>query len=173
MSTITITSEGALTIDGASTVTAQSATITNATLSTTTPLTVTSATVQAQAVDVTGATTVQASTVTASGQVAINTPNTLELTGAVTLTSTGAITINQGSEVLPKAFTYIDDTNPVTGDFITFKALADSVISAVTPTPVGSPFTSVPVKGGDQLLFEFTSITLSSGKGVAYHRVAA
>ena len=66
-------------------------------------------------------------------------------------------------------FEYIDDTAAHTGRFWQLYALADAVIaSAVIENQTGNTFTSVPLKGGDSISGIFTSVTLASGKIVAY-----
>ena len=66
-------------------------------------------------------------------------------------------------------FEYIDDTAAHTGRFWQLYALADAVISsAVIENQTGNTFTSVPLKAGDLISGVFTSVTLASGKVVAY-----
>lgn len=66
-------------------------------------------------------------------------------------------------------FEYIDDTVAHTGRFWQLYALADAVIaSAVIENQTGNTFASVPIKAGDSVAGVFTSVTLASGKIVAY-----
>lgn len=66
-------------------------------------------------------------------------------------------------------FEYISDTNAHTGRFFKLYALADAVISAATvQNASGNTFTSVPLNAGDSIEGVFTSVTLASGKIVAY-----
>ena len=66
-------------------------------------------------------------------------------------------------------FEYISDTVAHTGRFHEIMALEDSVIaSAVTENQTGNTFTAVPLKAGDEIKGVFTSVTLTSGKVVAY-----
>ena len=66
-------------------------------------------------------------------------------------------------------FEYITDTAAHTGRFWQLYALEDSVIaSAAIVNKTGNNFTSVPLKAGDSIMGVFTSVTLTSGKVVAY-----
>jgi len=66
-------------------------------------------------------------------------------------------------------FEYITDTNEHTGRFKKLYALADAVIStAIVQNASGNAFTSVPLGKGDEIEGVFTSVTLASGKIVAY-----
>jgi hypothetical protein len=66
-------------------------------------------------------------------------------------------------------FEYIDNTVAHTGRFWSLYALADAVIaSAVIENQTGNTFTSVPLGKGDSIQGVFTSVTLASGKIVAY-----
>lgn len=66
-------------------------------------------------------------------------------------------------------FEYISDTNAHTGRFFKLYALADAVISAATvQNASGNAFTSVPLNAGDSIEGVFTSVTLASGKIIAY-----
>ena len=66
-------------------------------------------------------------------------------------------------------FEYIDDTVAHTGRFWQIYALADaSIASAVIENQTGNTFTTVPLKAGDSVSGIFTSVTLASGKVVAY-----
>ena len=66
-------------------------------------------------------------------------------------------------------FEYISDTAAHTGRFYKLYALADAVIaSAVVQNATGNTFTSVPINAGDEICGVFTSVTLASGKIVAY-----
>lgn len=66
-------------------------------------------------------------------------------------------------------FEYISDTSAHTGRFGKLYALADAVIaSAVVQNATGNAFTSVPLAAGDEIYGVFTSVTLTSGKIVAY-----
>lgn len=66
-------------------------------------------------------------------------------------------------------FEYISDTVAHVGRFGKLYALADAVIaSAVIQNASGNAFTSVPLAAGDEIYGVFTSVTLASGKVVAY-----
>ena len=66
-------------------------------------------------------------------------------------------------------FEYITDTVAHTGRFWQIYALEASVIaSAVIENQTGNTFTSVPLGAGDSIKGVFTSVTLASGKVVAY-----
>ena len=66
-------------------------------------------------------------------------------------------------------FEYISDTSAHTGRFYKLYALADAVISTATiANASGNTFSSVPLSAGDQIEGVFTSVTLASGKIVAY-----
>lgn len=66
-------------------------------------------------------------------------------------------------------FEYISDTQAHTGRFCKLYALADAVISAATvQNATGNTFSSVPLAAGDSIEGVFTSVTLASGKIVAY-----
>jgi len=66
-------------------------------------------------------------------------------------------------------FEYITDTAAHTGRFCKLYALADAVISAATVLNAsGNSFTSVPLSHGDEIEGVFTSVTLASGKILAY-----
>jgi len=66
-------------------------------------------------------------------------------------------------------FEYISDTAAHTGRFYKLYALANAVISAATvQNASGNAFTSVPLDAGDSIEGVFTSVTLASGKIVAY-----
>jgi hypothetical protein len=66
-------------------------------------------------------------------------------------------------------FEYISDQVAHTGRFHEIMALEASVIaSAVAQNQTGNTFTSVPLGAGDSIKGVFTSVTLASGKAVAY-----
>ena len=66
-------------------------------------------------------------------------------------------------------FEYISDTAAHTGRFCRLYAVADAVISAATvQNASGNAFTTVPLAAGDYIDGVFTSVTLASGKVVAY-----
>ena len=66
-------------------------------------------------------------------------------------------------------FEYISDTAAHTGRFWKLYAVADAVISTATiQNASGNTFTSVPLGKGDSIEGVFTSVTLASGKIVAY-----
>jgi len=66
-------------------------------------------------------------------------------------------------------FEYITDTAAHTGRFWKLYALADAVISTATVMNAsGNTFSSVPLAAGDEIEGVFTSVTLASGKIVAY-----
>jgi hypothetical protein len=64
---------------------------------------------------------------------------------------------------------YISDTAAHTGRFGKIYSLEDAVISALVAQDwTGNALTSVPLKAGDEIEGVFTSVTLASGKVVAY-----
>ena len=66
-------------------------------------------------------------------------------------------------------FEYITDTSAHTGRFCRLYALADAVISTATVMNAsGNTFSSVPLNAGDEIQGVFTSVTLASGKILAY-----
>jgi len=66
-------------------------------------------------------------------------------------------------------FEYITDTAAHTGRFYRLYAVADAVISTATvQNATGNAFTSVPLGKGDFIDGVFTSVTLTSGKIIAY-----
>ena len=66
-------------------------------------------------------------------------------------------------------FEYITDTAAHTGRFHEIYAVETAVIaSAVVQNQTGNAFTSVPLAAGDSIKGVFTSVTLASGKVVAY-----
>jgi hypothetical protein len=66
-------------------------------------------------------------------------------------------------------FEYISDTAAHTGRFYKLYAVADAVISTATvQNATGNAFTSVPLMAGDYIDGVFTSVTLASGKIIAY-----
>jgi hypothetical protein len=66
-------------------------------------------------------------------------------------------------------FEYIGDTAAHAGRFYRLYAVADAVISTATvQNATGNAFTSVPLMAGDFIDGVFTSVTLASGKVVAY-----
>ena len=66
-------------------------------------------------------------------------------------------------------FEYITDTSAHTGRFWKLYALADAVINTATvQNASGNTFSSVPLNAGDCIEGVFTSVTLTSGKIVAY-----
>jgi len=66
-------------------------------------------------------------------------------------------------------FEYISDTTAHAGRFYRLYAVADAVISTATvQNATGNAFTSVPLMAGDSIDGVFTSVTLASGKVVAY-----
>ncbi len=66
-------------------------------------------------------------------------------------------------------FEYISDTAAHTGRFCKLYAVATAVISTATvENASGNAFTSVPLEAGDSIGGVFTSVTLASGKVVAY-----
>jgi len=66
-------------------------------------------------------------------------------------------------------FEYISDTAAHAGRFFRLYAVADAVISTATvQNATGNAFTSVPLAAGDYIDGVFTSVTLASGKVVAY-----
>lgn len=66
-------------------------------------------------------------------------------------------------------FEYISDTAAHTGRFCRLYAVATAVISTATvANATGNAFTSVPLSAGDSIDGVFTSVTLASGKVIAY-----
>ena len=66
-------------------------------------------------------------------------------------------------------FEYISDTAAHTGRFWKLYAVADAVISTATVLNAsGNTFSSVPLNAGDEIEGVFTSVTLASGKVIAY-----
>ena len=66
-------------------------------------------------------------------------------------------------------FEYISDTAAHVGRFHEVMALEATVIaSAVVQNQTGNTFTAVPLGAGDSIKGVFTSVTLTSGKVVAY-----
>ena len=64
---------------------------------------------------------------------------------------------------------YITDTAAHTGRFSEIYALEDAVIATLVAQDwTGNATTSVPLKAGDEIKGVFTSVTLASGKVVAY-----
>jgi len=73
------------------------------------------------------------------------------------------------SDMYNIGFEYISDTSAHTGRFWRLYALADAVISTATvQNASGNAFTSVPLAAGDSIEGVFTSVTLTSGRIVAY-----
>lgn len=66
-------------------------------------------------------------------------------------------------------FEYISDTAAHTGRFWKLYALANAVINTATvQNASGNTFSAVPLNAGDCIEGVFTSVTLTSGKIVAY-----
>lgn len=66
-------------------------------------------------------------------------------------------------------FEYIDDTAAHAGRFHEIYAVENAVIaSAVVQNQTGNTFASVPLGAGDSIKGVFTSVTLASGKVIAY-----
>jgi hypothetical protein len=66
-------------------------------------------------------------------------------------------------------FEYISDTAAHTGRFWKLYALADAVINTATvQNASGNTFSAVPLSHGDEIQGVFTSVTLTSGKIIAY-----
>jgi hypothetical protein len=64
---------------------------------------------------------------------------------------------------------YISDTAAHTGRFSEIVALEDSVIASLTAQDwTGNALTAIPLKATGEICGVFTSITLTSGKVVAY-----
>lgn len=66
--------------------------------------------------------------------------------------------------------TYISGTSAVTGTFVAIQALADTVVSTMTSTDIAGTLTSVPIPAGVTIYGTITSITLTSGKVIAYNK---
>ena len=74
-----------------------------------------------------------------------------------------------GNDSYNIGFEYISDTAAHTGRFYKLYAVADAVISTATVLNAsGNTFSSVPLSHGDCIEGVFTSVTLASGKIVAY-----
>ena len=66
-------------------------------------------------------------------------------------------------------FDYLSDTAAHAGRFWKLYAVETAVISAATVSnATGNSFTSVPLNAGDSIEGVFTSVTLASGKVIAY-----
>lgn len=66
-------------------------------------------------------------------------------------------------------FEYISDNVAHTGRFHEIYAIATTIIaSAVIENQTGNTFTAVPLAAGDSIKGVFTSVTLTSGKVIAY-----
>jgi hypothetical protein len=66
-------------------------------------------------------------------------------------------------------FEYISDTAAHTGRFREIYAVADAVINTATiANATGNTFSAVPLNAGDSIHGVFTSVTLTSGKVIAY-----
>jgi hypothetical protein len=75
----------------------------------------------------------------------------------------------QASTASGAGFELITDTTAHTGRFFRLYALEASVISAATvENGSGNSFTAVPLPAGGSIDGVFTSVTLTSGKVVAY-----
>lgn len=72
-------------------------------------------------------------------------------------------------------FNYIGDTSahiPGTGYvFVALQVISDTVFAAILPAPEGTTFTGVAISSGTTIFGKFTSITLTSGKVIAYKGV--
>lgn len=66
-----------------------------------------------------------------------------------------------------KGALYITDTGAHTGNFDAIQALEDAVADLVSTNVTGT-LTSVPIPAGVVIYGKFTSITLASGKVMAY-----
>lgn len=63
---------------------------------------------------------------------------------------------------------YITDTSAHVGDFDSIQALEATVCDLVSATITGT-LTSVPIPAGSIIFGKFTSVTLASGKVIAYN----
>ena len=71
--------------------------------------------------------------------------------------------------VLDQGFEYIDDTAAHTGAFCRLYAVAAAVISTATVRGAsGNTFGTVPIPAGGYIDGQFSSVTLASGKVIAY-----
>lgn len=74
-------------------------------------------------------------------------------------------------EVFDQGFEHISDTAPHTGNFCRIYALATAVIASASVrglTAGSNAFTSVPLPAGAYIDGQFSSITLASGRVIAY-----
>ena len=66
---------------------------------------------------------------------------------------------------------YIGDTNAHAGNWMSYLALTDTVLASATACNVtGLPASGATIKAGVLVSGVFTSITLTSGTGIAYKR---
>jgi hypothetical protein len=71
--------------------------------------------------------------------------------------------------LLDQGFEYIDDTAAHTGAFCRLYAVAAAVITTATVRGAsGNTFATVPIPAGGYIDGQFSSVTLASGKVVAY-----
>ena len=66
---------------------------------------------------------------------------------------------------------YIADTTVRNGTFDSITALEATVIASLTSSNITGTLTAVPLPAGATLFGEFTAVTLTSGKVVAYNKV--
>lgn len=73
-----------------------------------------------------------------------------------------------GTEFADDGLEVISDTNAHTGNFFALQALTDLVISAITASNVEGTITGITIPKGVIVYMKFTSITFTSGTGLAY-----
>jgi hypothetical protein len=68
-----------------------------------------------------------------------------------------------------RLFEYLDDTSTHTGEWCRLYALSAAVISTATVRgATGNTFATVPIPAGGWIDGQFSSVTLASGKVIAY-----
>ena len=73
-----------------------------------------------------------------------------------------------GAEAAQLGTEYISDTEAHAGPFCRLYALAATVVASAEGNVSGNTFTAVPIPAGGAIDGIFTSVTLTSGKIVAY-----
>lgn len=68
-------------------------------------------------------------------------------------------------------FEFISDTLAHSGSFCAIQIVADTVFTALSPAPTGNTFTGVSMPTGTIIYGLFTTVTLTSGKVIAYKAV--
>lgn len=69
--------------------------------------------------------------------------------------------------------TYITGTGATNGNFQAYQALTATVIASMTSARISGTLTSISVPAGSIIYGHFTSITLTSGTGIAYNAIPA